>query len=386
MTGAQEDLPTVLFVVTPAQMGGSNRSMVTLLQTLEGRVNRVLASPTFGSFREVAEADRLADEFLDLPRKPGSPFDRLLRVAAGAKIAWWVFRRRRVLTAIHANALTGLNMAVFGAIIHRGSTVVWIHDPVSSKWGGRLGPIVRRLIPALKIAAVSRVAEAVAVENGLCEAGASHLVPNPIDSKDVVAPRAERSDDRLTIGVLGGATHRKGFDLIPDTIEHLGSNGVRWSLFVSSAVSPGMEDTWERIGRFGGNRVEVHDKVFDVATVYQQMDIVFCPSRNESFCRVAAEAMINGIPVVGSDIEPLRNLIGNDEAGFVFANQDPKLAADALQRLVEDPELRSRMGRSGRRRSEAFRPETIAAQLLDLYQAGPAKSAHSKGSKSAGSG
>ena len=365
MNQSAGDLPTVLFVVTPAQMGGSNRSMVTLLQSLEGRVNRVLALPTFGSFREVAESKRLGDEYVDLPRRPGSLFDRFLRVAAGLKLSWWVFRRRSRVSAIHANALTGLNMSVVAAMLSEGNTVVWIHDPVGSRWGSRLGPIIRRLLPGLKIAAVSRVAEGVAVENGLCVRGAAHLIPNPIDPADVVAPSPSRSSTRLSVGVLGGATHRKGFDLIPATIESLDDDSVEWHLFVSSTVEPGMEPTWKKL--HGLENVHIHEKVFDVASVYGQLDIVFCPSRNESFCRVAAEAMINGIPVVGSDIEPLRDLLGEEQAGIVFSDDNPAEAAAALRRLIGDPGLRGRMGNEGKRRSEPFQPGAIADQLLELY-------------------
>lgn len=361
-------LPTVLFVNTPAQMGGSNRSMVNILQSLEGRVHRVLASPSFGDFREVVEREGYAEEYIDLPRRPKSPVDRLLRVAAGLKIAWWVLRRRRDLAAIHANALTGLNMSVPAALIHRGTTLVWIHDPVGSKWGNRLGPVIRRLIPGLRISAVSRTAERVAVENGLCAEGDAMLIPNPIDPRDVVATvKTPRDGARIAIGVLGGASARKGFDLLPDVIDGLAGEDVVWELYISTVVEPGMEPTWARLGDYPEGNVQVHKKVFDVSEVYADLDIVFCPSRNESFCRVAAEAMLNGIPVVGSDIEPLRDLLGEAGAGINFALERPNEAIEALRTLVHNPALRAKLGEAGKRKSEQFHPENIADQLVGLY-------------------
>jgi glycosyltransferase involved in cell wall biosynthesis len=257
-------------------------------------------------------------------------------------------------------------MVALGALVHKGNTVVWIHDPVGSRWGSRLGPIIRRFVPGLRIAAVSRTAEAVAVDNGLCDAGAARVIPNPIDPADVVTARTERGDIPVTVGVLGGASHRKGFDLLPDTVELLGG-GVKWHLYVSSVIEPGMEPTWERLHTLAGRNVEIHQKVFDVASVYAGLDIVYCPSRNESFCRVAAEAMINGIPVVGSDIAPLRDLLGDNEAGIIFVDDDPEAAATALRRLVDDADLRLKMGEAGKRRSEPFQPAAIADQLLELY-------------------
>lgn len=357
--------PTVLFVVVPAPLGGSNRSLLTLLKSLEGRVNRVVAGPTYGGFREVLLEDNLAEEFIDLPRRPRSVVDRWLRVVSGLKLAAWAIRNRRRLRAIHANAITGLNMSVPAAVITRARTVVWIHDPVGSDWGSRLGPVVKRLLPRLRIAAVSRTAESVAVEQGLCRPGDARLVPNPIDPDDVVAKRKENKPS-VVIGLLGGATYRKGFDLLPEAVEGLKDRNVKWRLHVSNVVRNGDQPIWDELERHG-ETVQNVGKVVDVRRAYAEMDIVFCPSRNESFCRVAAEAMLNGLPVVASDIEPLRELLGEDEAGILFEVGNTDAAVSALRRLVDDVGLREEMGRSGQRRATIYRPEDVAGQMLKLY-------------------
>lgn len=360
-------LPTVLFVVVPAPLGGSNRSMITVLRSLEGKVTRVLAVPRFGDFRQLVETEGLAEEFVDLPRRPRSPFDRFLRMWGGAILAWWAVRNRKRLTAIHANALTGLNLSFPASFLSRRRTVVWIHDPVGSAWGARLGPVIRRLLPNLRIGAVSTTAEAVAVDNGLCAYGAAQLIPNPIDPDDVLAASRPANGEAVVIGVLGGTTRRKGFDLLPSVIGELSSSSVRWQLNVSSSVSSEMEPTWDALSQYPESLVDNAGKLVDVRRAYETLDIVFCPSRNESFCRVAAEAMLNGLPVVASDIEPLRQLLGEDEAGLLFPVSDVAAAVDALRRLVDDPALRQSMGATGKERARRFQPDAIAAQLLDLY-------------------
>jgi glycosyltransferase involved in cell wall biosynthesis len=364
---AHRQLPTVLFVATPAALGGSNRSLVTLLASLEGRVNRVLAAPPFGSFRELVERQGLADEYVALRRRPNHPLDRLLRIAGGAKIAWWAVRNRRRLRAIHANAITGLNLSTPAAILTQRPAVVWIHDPVGSEWGARLGPILRMLLPKLKLAAVSATAERVAVENGLCDVGDATIIPNPIDPAEVIAPRREVAREPLHIGILGGASDRKGFDLLPDVIEGLTDLPVSWKLYVYLEPGPENRDVWRRLERFPRSVVDPVGKTPNVREAYADLDIVFCPSRAESFCRVAAEAMMNGIPVVGSDIEPLEALLGNDEAGLIFPSTDIPAAIAALRRLAVDPALRSSLGETGRARAARFAPEAIAADLMALY-------------------
>ena len=363
----EKPLPTVLFVATPAPLGGSNRSLVNVLRGLEGRANRVLAAPKGGSFVALTREEAIVDEYVDLPRWPGRRMDRFLRIGGGLIIGWFALRNRRRLTAIHANALTGLNLSLFAALVSRRPTIVWIHDPVGSVWGRRLGPILRRLLPSLRIAAVSETAESVAVENGLCDAGSAAIIPNPIDPSEMLADEHRGGADRLHVGFVGGATPRKGFDLLPELVRRTEDLPIIWKLYVLLEPRPGNAAVWEALEEFSSERIVPVGKLADVKAVYADLDIVFIPSRAESFCRVAAEAMLNGLPVLGSDIPPLVSLLGDDEAGLLFASEDLDGAEVGLRRLVGDAELRSSLGVQGRERAAQFTPERITNQLADLY-------------------
>ncbi len=375
------ELPGILFVATPGPLGGSNRSLLTLFEQLEGRVTRILAAPARGAFTDLVRERNLVEEYVVLPRRPHHWTDRWLRIAAGGRIAWWLVRNRRRVAAIHANALTGLNLATPAAVVSRVPVVAWIHDPTGSTWGSRIGPLVRRLVPRLRLAAVSTTAEASAVANGLCRPGDAAIVPNPIDPADVVA--AERPDrdmvvedrdmvveddeDPVTVGFLGGVTHRKGFDLVPPVVAALADEPVKIQLYVNLDRHGRSPAIWEQLDRWGSDRVEPVGKLDDVRAAYAAVDVVWVASRAESFCRVAAEAMMNGIPVVAGDIPPLRDLLGDEEAGLLYPVEDPEMAAAALRRLVHDPGLRRSLGQAGRDRSRSFSPEEVATSLLELY-------------------
>ncbi len=367
MTVAAEPLPTILFVATPHALGGSNRSLITVLARLKGRAHRVLAAPGFGPFADLVRAEGLADEWIELPHRPGQRVARVLRLAAGAKLAWWALRNRNRLLAIHANALTGLNLATPAALVSRGRTVAWIHDPVGSEWGRRLGPLLRRLLPRLRLAAVSTTAESVAVANGLCDAGDATIIPNPIDPAEIRTETSRTGAAPLRVGFLGGATKRKGFDLLPDVIEATLDLPITWKLYVFLERTDENASVWRRLERYAHDRVDPAGKRPDVRQVYAELDIVFVPSRAESFCRVAAEAMMNGIPVVGSDIDPLHVLLGANEAGIIVPTGDVAAAAAALRKLVADAELRRSMGDQGVLRAAKYAPEAITEQLAGLY-------------------
>lgn len=359
-------LPTILFVATPPPLGGSNRSLATILANLDGKAHRVLACPPFGSFIEFVREHDLADEIVELPRRPGHPLDRFLRIGAGLVIARWAFANRNRLDGILANALTGLNLSTPAVLTTRKPISVWVHDPVGSKWGRRLGPVLRRLLPKLKIAAVSETAEAIAVENGLCDAGDATIIPNPIDPAEVLATSHRSGEGSIHIGYIGGATPRKGFDLLPDVIHGIADLPAQWKLFVHLVPGPGNAEIWEEMATFDRSIVDPVGKTPNIGEIYEDIDIAFIPSRAESFCRVAAEAMMNGVPVVGSDIDPLQALLGDNEAGLIFPSEDVGAAVAHLRTLINDAELRARLGEAGKKRSERFAPEAVTNDLLAL--------------------
>ena len=111
--------------------------------------------------------------------------------------------------------------------------------------------------------------------------------------------------------------------------------------------------------------IEVIGKVSPVSLAYAEADLVIVPSRQESFCRVAAEAMANRIPVIATGLSPIRNLLGDDEAGILVDKDDVQGFAAALDRLVPDAELRRTMGEAGLIRSKRYALEIVQQAWVD---------------------
>ena len=77
--------------------------------------------------------------------------------------------------------------------------------------------------------------------------------------------------------------------------------------------------------------------------------------------------MRHGIPVVATDLDPIRELLGDREAGLVFRTGDVDAAAAALRTLAADEELRRTMGLNGIERAASFDPNRIATEFERLY-------------------
>lgn len=102
-------------------------------------------------------------------------------------------------------------------------------------------------------------------------------------------------------------------------------------------------------------------------------DVVLVPSRVESFGLVAVEALLLGRPVVASRIGGLPEVVRDGETGLLVAPDDPQALADAVVRLLGDPELATALGTTGRADARArFSIPAFTAALADAVLDRPA--------------
>jgi glycosyltransferase involved in cell wall biosynthesis len=106
----------------------------------------------------------------------------------------------------------------------------------------------------------------------------------------------------------------------------------------------------------------------ELARLYARAAVVACPSHREGFGVACLEAMAHGRPVVASGVGGLLDLVVHGQTGLhVEPGNVPALRA-ALERLLDDADLRRRMGEAGRRRAaEQFSWDVVTRKTLDVY-------------------
>jgi glycosyltransferase involved in cell wall biosynthesis len=90
----------------------------------------------------------------------------------------------------------------------------------------------------------------------------------------------------------------------------------------------------------------------DVPRLLNALDLFVHPSVRESFGRAAVEAMATGLPLVATRVGGLSEVVVDGETGLLVPPADPAALGAAIGRLRADPELRKKMGESGRRRAQ----------------------------------
>ena len=89
----------------------------------------------------------------------------------------------------------------------------------------------------------------------------------------------------------------------------------------------------------------------------------------EGFPLSILEAMRAGLPVVASDVGGVAESVRDGESGFLVARGDVEELRIRIERLLMDPDLRRRLGASGRERFlRDFTLETAVAKTLDVYR------------------
>jgi glycosyltransferase involved in cell wall biosynthesis len=86
----------------------------------------------------------------------------------------------------------------------------------------------------------------------------------------------------------------------------------------------------------------------EVVEALRTSDVLLHASLEEGLPTVLLEAMASGLPIVATDCGGVSEAFNDGAEGFLVPPREPEALAEALVRLWEDPEMRSRMGRAGR--------------------------------------
>jgi glycosyltransferase involved in cell wall biosynthesis len=206
--------------------------------------------------------------------------------------------------------------------------------------------------------------------------GPATIVPPGVDST-LFRPRPRRHPRRFTAGFVGRFEEHKGIgDLL---------RAAEWAdcdllLIGDGALMPAIRRAaGHRPGRITVRGWAGHDELPDLLS---RMDVLVLPSvevvqRNlvpwtgiaprEQSGRVLVEAMACGVPVVGSDVGEIPQVIG--AAGSVFPAGDAVALADRLVRLRDQPGLAGRCSELGIRRVAAeFSWDRIADAMCRTWE------------------
>lgn len=233
-------------------------------------------------------------------------------------------------------------------------TAVIVHDLNFGSSERSVGSMVRERFyksRARRVAAVITVTDA--ARRALVRAGMPedrlHVVHNGVDLERFAPTGTERApdDDMVHFAYPSRILQGKGQHLAIDAVARLPKlHKRRARLAVVGAVADPIFLDQLKIQAYQ-QPVDFHTDVPRIEPYYQDADVVLFPTlMTEGFGYTAIEAMACGKPVVWSDQPAIREATGG--IGFPFDQGDVEAMRDHMKALMDDPELRARVGEQGR--------------------------------------
>jgi len=129
-----------------------------------------------------------------------------------------------------------------------------------------------------------------------------------------------------------------------------------------------MDTELARLRRLAGLHIHMTGDVPQEAvfTWLAQTRVLLVTSQSEGFGRMAVEALACGVPVVANPVGGLLEILSDGQTGFLARLDDARSFADLTSRLLEDEELRQRMGQQGR---SMVKSRFSLEAMLDAYAA-----------------
>ncbi|MBF0217281.1 MAG: glycosyltransferase [Candidatus Omnitrophica bacterium] len=381
-----------LFVSHTSYLGGSERALLSVMGEMNKRNARIQAVlPSEGPLKDQCEKKGIRVVIVPLKRWIMFPYEHCFKntvifwVGLPARVACLMGVIRKDKAAV---VLTNTVTTIDGAIAAKLSGVphVWhIHEMLSGN-----SPLVWRLPVKVIWKIVEKLSDAIIVPSETVKDHISgfigkndkiKVIYNGVETRedgekelyDVPKVRGwgMRPFEERRVAAIGSINESKGyFDFVEAaTLVSSRVNDVTYYVAGtgSDATVEKLKLRLERSNMLG--KFRFLGQIENSRRLLADVDLVVCPSWEESFSRVSVEAMMEGKPVVATKCGGPEEIIVDGETGYLVAKKSPADIAKAMVKVLSDPERAKQMGLAGRKRAvELFNMEKCVSSTESLLK------------------
>jgi glycosyltransferase involved in cell wall biosynthesis len=197
------------------------------------------------------------------------------------------------------------------------------------------------------------------------------FVAPPLEQVQQVQHGLGLQDDEAVILAVGRLSYEKGTaDLLRAAAVLNNMKGVPDFRIVLVGDGPERESL-ARLASQLGIRAKLTMAGFqrDTKPYYGVATLLAVPSHTEGSPNVVLEGMAAGLPIAATAVGGIPEILEQGVTGLLVLPQNPDAMADAIQRILTDPEIRQRLGVAARLRAESnFTPDAYKRSLVQFYQ------------------
>lgn len=189
------------------------------------------------------------------------------------------------------------------------------------------------------------------------------IIPNP-------APFSTAEKSTLLnkkIIAVGSFSFNKGYDLLLKIWTNVAPEYPEWELSIyGKNTSQNLKSEAEILDL---KNINFYEPVVNIEKKYLESSIFVLPSRSEGFGMVLIEAMSCSVPVISFDCpNGPKDIITNKEDGFLIENGNVNEFAKKLKSLMENENLRKKMGTKGKENAKRYEARKIVNIWDELFK------------------
>lgn len=195
------------------------------------------------------------------------------------------------------------------------------------------------------------------------------------EEKETIRKTILNANNEIVFALVGRISRWKGQMLLLDTFNELIKTYQNIKLVYIGSAPPNQEHFLnalkEKIREYDlTNHVAIIPFQENINQLWQTIDIAVVPSTEpEPFGMVAIEAMFAKKPVVAANHGGLMEIVVHNETGFLVEPNNKIALKEALEKLINNPELRNTFGENGfQRATENFSIENYVRKIEDILE------------------
>jgi glycosyltransferase involved in cell wall biosynthesis len=253
-----------------------------------------------------------------------------------------LIRRERIDTVfsflVHANTAAAMASIAMPRVRYLQSIQTTQSSP---RWHWVLGNIVHHAAEKVVVPSPS-VAEA-AQKWADVPPGKIVVIPNAVEIGEFSTARRSVAGKR--VGFIGRLDPVKRVDDLIAAISLLPED-VALDIYGEGPERPQIESLIQRLNL--DRRVKLHGSVDGPAAALSGIDLLVLPSDAEGFGLVLIEAMAAAVPVIGTNVPGIRDVISDGVSGILTPPQNPQALSENIAKILSDAALREKLVAGGK--------------------------------------
>ena len=365
----------VLFVVMHLKGGGSER----LVHNLALKLDRKFFNPSIAYFFEDGALKEFSKYEIPLYHVPKNKRFDISTIKGIGEII-----RKNNIHIVNAHHFMPMVYSFYGSKVKNNCKLIYTEhaksevDKILWKWQKIGGYLLNRSDAAVGV--TGEVSEAIHNKFKL-HSSKVFTIKNGVDlnayrdsnNKEKLKKELGIAEDEKVIGIVANLKRIKNHFFLLKAFEKLTKKNNKVKLFlVGQGFENDPENTEEEL-RIFVDKNGLKEKVLflgyraDIPDLLNIMDIFCLTSFKEGLPISLIEAMAAGLPIVGTDVEGIRDVISHNKNGFLIQLDDMDGLRSALQKLLHDESLRQRFAQESKLIARTYSLGQCVSEYENLF-------------------